>query len=465
MPARARWHAVAAAVVAVALFALLPQLAARVVRDAIERESAAERARFEAGASPWSWRFRQPDDVVAGQAFGGATLEGGTTGLTLHATDGSAAEVGLPLVRTADIRRIDELHLRSRPSRPVSASLSVREAFDEPMRHADIGMLIPGVPDRTLRLPSLAWRDDAGKPVPAPGRAAMLRLGVVLPAGASVTLESAALLPSSGVVEPHAGSLPRGLGAEALLAWRDNQRTADPLVTFDRAIYRSPPPWAQWLPLAVYAALVAGAGWLLRRRAGRLVDLANAGLVAAGPLWFIAGLGFGRRPSLAGTLIFALGVAYAVFLTWRRAVPPWHAWVSWRGVGWPWLAIVVAGGLVAFVGHRLAWPPLSRALVYVGWATVQQWLVLAVLAGLLDRALPRPWAVLLAALAFALLHTPNGLLMQLCFVAELGWAWWFLRHRAILPIAVAHAASALLLQAGLAGGVLRSLEVSARFLN
>jgi len=465
MPARARWHVVAAIVVAVALFALLPLLAARVVRGAIERESAAERASFEAGASPWSWRFRQPDDVVAGQVFGGATLQGGTDGLMLQGTDGSPAEVGLPLVRTADVRRIDELRLQIRASVPVPASLSIREAFDEPMRHADIGVLTPDAPGLTVRLPALAWRDDAGKPVAAPSRAAMLRLGVVLPAGARVTLDSAALLPSSGVVEPHAGSLPRGLGAEALLAWRDNQRAADPLVTFDRGIYRPAPPWADWLPLALYAALLGGSGVWFRRRAGRLVDLTNAALVAAGPLWFIAGLGFGRRPSVAGTLIFALGVVYAVFLTWRRAVPPWRAWVSWRAVGWPWLAIVVAGGLVAFIGHRLAWPPLNRAVIYVIWATFQQWLVLAVLAGLLDRALARPWAVLLSALAFALLHTPNGLLMQLCFVAELGWAWWFLRHRAILPIAIAHAASALLLQAGLAGGVLRSLEVSARFLN
>ena len=465
MPSRARWHAVAAIVVAVALFALLPQLAARAVRGAIERDSAAERARFDAGASPWSWRFRHADDVVAGQAFGGATLDAGADGLTVRATDGSPAEVGFPLARTADIRRIDELHLRAHASVPVAASVSVREAFDEPMRHAAIGVLGPDAPDLTVRLPALAWHDDAGKAVPAPRRAAMLRLGMVLPPGVRVTLQSAALLPSSGIVEPHAGSLPRGLGAEALLAWRDNQRAADPLVTFDQAIYRPAPPWTGWLLLAIYAALLGGGGWLLRRRAGRSVDLVNAALVAAGPLGFIAGLGFGPHPAVAGILIFTLGVAYAAFLTWRRAVPPWHVWVSWRGVGWPWLAIVVAGGLVAFVGHPLAWPPVNRALIYVGWAMVQQWLVLAVLAGLLDRALPRPWAVLLAALAFALLHTPNGLLMQLCFVAELGWAWWFLRHRAILPIAIAHAASALLLQAGLAGGVLRSMEVSARFLN
>ena len=91
-------------------------------------------------------------------------------------------------------------------------------------------------------------------------------------------------------------------------------------------------------------------------------------------------------------------------------------------------------------------------------------MLLAVAGSLLDRAIPRPFAVLVTALAFALLHTPNGLLMQLCFVAELGWAWWYTYHRSLLPVALAHAAAAVVLQAGLTGGILRSLEVSARYL-
>jgi len=71
--------------------------------------------------------------------------------------------------------------------------------------------------------------------------------------------------------------------------------------------------------------------------------------------------------------------------------------------------------------------------------------------------------VLLTALVFALMHTPNGILMQLCLLAELWWAWCFRRSRALLPVAAAHAVCALLVEAGLVGGLLRSLEVSARF--
>ena len=109
-------------------------------------------------------------------------------------------------------------------------------------------------------------------------------------------------------------------------------------------------------------------------------------------------------------------------------------------------------------------PEWRHAFLYVAWASLQQWLMLAVVLRRLERwpggsTLP----ILGAATLFALLHTPNGMLMQLCFVAEVCWAWCFLRSRRLLPIALAHAGCALLVESGLAGGVLRSLEVSARF--
>jgi membrane protease YdiL (CAAX protease family) len=190
----------------------------------------------------------------------------------------------------------------------------------------------------------------------------------------------------------------------------------------------------------------------------------DAALVVAGPLWFIVGLGLSQRPSPPGVAVFGIGVVYALLLAARHRLPRWRWLGAWRSAWWPLSALAIALGLALAAGHPPVWPPMGRILLYVGWAFFQQWLMLAVVAALLARALPRPAAVLLTALAFALLHTPNGLLMQLCFVAEFGWAWWYLRHRALLPVALAHAASAVLLQACVAGGVLRSLEVSARFL-
>jgi membrane protease YdiL (CAAX protease family) len=90
--------------------------------------------------------------------------------------------------------------------------------------------------------------------------------------------------------------------------------------------------------------------------------------------------------------------------------------------------------------------------------------MLAIVMGRLRlTALPTPLVIIVTACLFGLLHTPNGSLMQLCMLAELWWAGCFVRSPRLLPIAMAHAASALLVESGLTGHLLRSLEVSARF--
>jgi hypothetical protein len=120
--------------------------------------------------------------------------------------------------------------------------------------------------------------------------------------------------------------------------------------------------------------------------------------------------------------------------------------------------------LIVFYGHALHPLPLGHVLTYFGWAWLQQWLMLVVLLRRFELIVPRPaWAIVAVATVFALLHTPNGMLMQCCFVAELWWARCFQRSRSVLPIGLAHAACALLVEAGLIGGLVRSLEVSARF--
>ncbi|NID14049.1 CPBP family glutamic-type intramembrane protease [Luteibacter yeojuensis] len=464
-----RWTTPATVLLGLALLVALPYLAAAVVRAAIESRSAADRAAYATGGSPWSWRFREADDVVAGRAFGGGSLGASQAGLILRATDGRPMEVGLPLARVPDLVRLDSLEWRARASATGVYGLAVRETLDGPLLQAPLGKLGPKDLSRPISLRRLAWTDDMGHRASPPTRAAMLRLRATLPAGATLVLDQAALRADGSPVAPRSLSLPPGLSAEGLLAWRDTQRAADPLVTFGTATpTRAVPPRSSWIPPVVYLALLALSS--SRRRKGpsgsgrSLSDPIDAVLVLTGPLWFIAGLGLGPNPATAGIAMFVAGTAYAFLLASRRILPGWHWLGTWRAAAWPLLAVPVAFAIVLTLGHAPLWPSPGRILLYVGWAFFQQWLVLAVVGALLARVLPRSWAALFTALAFALLHTPNGLLMQLCFVAELGWAWWYFHRRALLPVAVAHAASAVLLQAGLAGGLLRSLEVSARFL-
>ena len=505
-PRHTRWVTVASAILALATLVALPRFGATVVRAAIENESAADRGAFATGGSPWSWRFRERDDVVAGRAFGSGVLTVVEDGLAFRATDGSAMEIGLPLARPVDVRRLDRLRLRAEASAPGNYAWVMRETLTGPIRRATLGAFAGGPLPPVLRLDRLDWTDPAGRPVTPPARAAMLRLEARLPAAAMLTLHEASLVPGSGPIQPPVGALPSRLSAEGLLAWRDHARAADPLVTFGSGTAAGPSgtvagpmhAWLPWLPPIAYLLLLcAFVGLALQRhqrppvlaagspaaappagtasapaiRTGSgfrppapLRDLIDVMLVLAGPLWFIAGLGLSDRPDPPGVVMFVAGAAYAFFLNASRVVPGWRWLGPWRAAGWPLLAVPAALCVVVFFGHAPTWPPLGRVAVYVGWALFQQWLMLAVGGALLARALPRPLAVLLTALAFALLHTPNGLLMQLCFVAEFGWAWWYFHRRALLPVALAHALSAVLLQAGLAGGLLRSLEVSARFL-
>lgn len=462
-----RW--LAAGLVAMALLWAMPYVAAAVVRAAVESRSAAERASYATGGSPWSWRFRRPDDVVAGRAFGSGTLETRPGGLTLRSDRAGTAEVGLPLPRPVDLTRLGSLEWHASASAPGQYGVAVRESLDGPLLQASLGTLPPAGPSRAIDLRALAWADAGGSRVPPPARAAMLRLQASLPPGATLVLDSAALLPGHGVLTPRIARLPAGLSAEELLAWRDRQRDKDPLLTFGTASApERAPPWTAWLAPAIYMLMLGASAARKRRpggwRATPMSDLLDAVLVLVGPLWFIAGMGLSTSPSSSGVTMFAAGVVYALFLAVGRSLPGWRWLGDWRDTGWPLLAIPAALALVHVFGHTPQWPPAGRIAIYLGWALFQQWLVLAVAGALLARALPRPAAVLLTALAFALLHTPNGLLMQLCFVAELGWAWWYFHRRSLLPVAIAHAASAVVLQAGLAGGMLRSLEVSARFL-
>jgi hypothetical protein len=126
---------------------------------------------------------------------------------------------------------------------------------------------------------------------------------------------------------------------------------------------------------------------------------------------------------------------------------------------------VLAAGLL-WLAQPAATPAIGGLLRYLPWAALQQYLLLVIVARRLDYALAwRPLAVLLAALLFAMAHTPNTPLMLLTFAAGLLWVGWFLRRGALLPVIMAHALGATLLL-GIASnaGWLRSLAIGGRYL-
>jgi hypothetical protein len=114
--------------------------------------------------------------------------------------------------------------------------------------------------------------------------------------------------------------------------------------------------------------------------------------------------------------------------------------------------------------HGTGTPALNHFSLYFGWALLQQFLICAICTERWRIVTRSPYiAAYFGALCFALLHTPNAALMLATFAGGLCWCAIWLRHRALLPLAMSHAASAIALSALLPTDILHSAEVSVRF--
>ncbi|WP_049622617.1 CPBP family glutamic-type intramembrane protease [Frateuria defendens] len=476
--------------------------AARLTAAHLLAEAGQELAQLQAGQPLWQWQPRQPDDFVAGRAFGQAKLVRDAGGIRAVSLDGSPFELGLPIAQGLDLAHWPWLDLDMVAETPAALELIWQAGSTEPPCLAAVGPLRPGTARQRIDLRRLAWRSADGD-CALPPHAWMLRLRLTLPPGRSLRLLAAALHADSAALGPAVGTtdgisvppglptglaridlaattghlpavplfrLPAGASAEDQLALRDRARLYRPaalVAPADAAIHPQAEAraagWPAWTVCAAYLlALLALARWKPAGAPGTWLEILA---IAAGALWLIAGLQWGGHPAPPATMAFVAALLYAAWAEWRRRPRDWHGSAPWPAWAWSLALVPAALALVGLWGHAFVPVPARHALTYLGWAALQQWLLLAVLMRRLESVLPRPsWAIVPTAVLFALLHTPNGMLMQLCLVAELWWAWGFRRWPGLLPVAMAHAACALLVESGLAGSaLLRSMEVSARF--
>jgi membrane protease YdiL (CAAX protease family) len=227
--------------------------------------------------------------------------------------------------------------------------------------------------------------------------------------------------------------------------------------------------WSTRLPWLLLGGYIIGLLLLrlkppLDTRVRALLELIAATAV---PLTMIVGGYIGDNPNAAvlgacvATLIFALSLLIGDAPAEPSSRTLKRGW--WVGL----LTIGLSAGLILNLadGHiTRELPDTARLFRYLAWAAVQQFLICVIVAERIERLCGSSRAALLgAALIFALLHTPNAMLMQLTFVAGLIWIWNWQRHRALLANIVAHAISGLLIAASLPAQWLHSAEVSARF--
>jgi hypothetical protein len=478
---------------AIAICLALSWLAARITAAHLLDQANRQLADVESGQPLWQWSMHKPRDLIAGRAFGAATATSHAQALNVTSTDGTPFELGLPVASALDLAHWPILQAQLQSTANGTLGL-IWGAGHTPTCLAPVAAaLTPDTRSVRIDLRDLGWQSPGGGHCSPPGVAQMLRLRVQLPAHATLQLAAVALLTtepmaqapaapidlSAGNLEPALAiakgmamplfRLPPGLSAEAMLTLRDELRARWPaalIVPADampQAKSQTSHPVAPWLGCVLY--LVALAWLALRPVKGEWRPWLEIAGCLLGPAWLVIGLHWGLYPTPLGLLAFGGGLVFALFIE-RRHLP--RLWRAAPRPGWLWplepLPITVV--LVVVYGHKLQALPWAHVLTYFGWAWLQQWLMLVVVLHRFEQISQRRRALTIipVAILFALLHSPNGVLMQLCFVAELFWAWCFLRWRSVLPIGVAHALCALLVESGLAGGeLLRSLEVSARF--
>jgi hypothetical protein len=485
-------YLLAAVIVCVALSALAARITAAQLRDQAQWQL----ARVQASQPLWEWRFRKLHDLIAGRAFGNAKVSVDDDVLTIISTDGTPYELGLPIAWSLDLAHWPLLQLEFKSSDRGELGFVVTNPSGVSCVALAADALSPETASLRIDLRGLTWKTASGAPCPTPGAVQMLRLRIQTHEHATLRLTSASLLTTEPTQPPQQSAidlpdevtgtgidqfvdraqnmamplfhLPDGIDAEAMLSLRDQLRARWPAALIvpagvtPHAVTPSSHNSIWWAACVVYLlALVWLAFKPFKGNWRAWFEIAGCLL---GPLWLIAGLHWGLYPTPLGLTAFGAGLLFAIFIE-RRHLPRLWRWPSSRRDWlWPFAPFVMTVLLTILYGHTLSLLPLGHVLAYFGWAWLQQWLMLIVIMRRLEQVLYRPaWAVLATAIVFALLHTPNGMLMQLCFVGELWWAWCFLRSRSVLPIALAHAACALLVESGLVGGLVRSLEVSARF--
>jgi hypothetical protein len=526
MPSSARTAIgiVACAILFAATAWLLDRLAQLQFTAHLRDQAAHALALAASGATPYRWHFNGPDDIVAGRVFGADNIRFNDAGLSVLST-GPEFEIGLPLARKLDLRRFPDLHIDVVVDAPALVQIVARENLDAPQLISTAVALQPGKHASSIDLGRPGWRSDghAAKP---PSAAAMLRLHVTLAPGKEFRLHAATMERVAGahpidlarlphIVDPgnagdagtavlrlpfHAPSqkvdietigtndnvrmpllvlLPQHGRVEQQIALRNAVFDVLPGAILipeyavessfqqaraEAATSRSDAPGiSRWIWLAAYILAIGYCRWHPPRapRPRAFVEIVLASIV---PLWLIPGGLFDGSPDAAQKLLIALSLAYSISLSVHRQ---WQ----WNGSMRAWLlagAVVVLAVALGLAAHRSGEP--MRAIGtghiarYVVWALLQQYLICAVCT---ER-----WqvvtgvgavAVYLGALGFALMHTPNAILMLATFAGGLCWCALYLRERALLPLAVSHAVSALILLALLPADILASAEVSARF--
>lgn len=480
---------------------MLYALAWQLTRQGIDRQARAKSALFESGHTPWDFSPHTAEDLIAKRAFGNVRISHDQRGLIARSRDNTAYELGVPLPYTLDLKQFPVAQLGLDAEAPTQLQWLIRASLDSPLLVSAPLQIQPGDHEMRVDFRSRHWSRD-GQVVPLPHTAAMLRLKLRHPPDSIIRLrslqwaapgktrgqtahQSAPWSKASGTLDA-SSEIPVLLlgkaGVDSMLAQRDTTRQTVPaavVIASSDALTIVEPHRGGLLQTAIALLAYGLFLWLVWQRtrreradaeARRVLPLLQMAVCTGPSLAWAVGMYGDPDPGPAWLAAMIAGQGFTLWLAWRGYGHSWH-WLRWHDrMAWhdwamPLLTTVLAGGLLFASAAGLQEPTLRRSLSYAIWAVVQQLLVLAVLAPRLRIYVKPRWLCALGlGMVFALAHTPNALLMELTLLAELLWAWHYLKRPVLLPVVLAHALAGLLLAAAVSGLPLRSLEVGARFL-
>jgi len=160
------------------------------------------------GGTPFDWRFRTADDLVAGHPFGTEDFEFADGSLRLQLNSGSF-EVGLTLARPLDLQHFPRVHAAFDTELAGELRFVMRETLQSPETISEPIVFSPGSFDETYVLGTLSWtRGNQPAAAALPERAAMLRLRFSAPAHDTIVLKQVALQRRAGAAALDIGRTP-----------------------------------------------------------------------------------------------------------------------------------------------------------------------------------------------------------------------------------------------------------------
>jgi membrane protease YdiL (CAAX protease family) len=429
--------------------------------------AAAETQALAQGTSPIAFDFADTGQLIGRRAEGALELQSVDDGIELLVGAQQGVNIGLNFRgRELDLQRFPDLRLVLELSAAGRFTPILEDRGGKRWTALDSVELVKGLNPLRIDLAQLRWTlgvvgDPPVDAADAPGRISTLRLYIGAAADTRVLLREARFY---ALDEP----LVRFTLSDVLQTperWLhdvDGVRRAAPETIVQppgfpesRSIRAS--TW-RWVTAALAALVCAAAVWAVQRRGAVATRAVLCWSLLAFP---VLALWIGDDPSWA-LLAFA-GIAALIGL--QRLPPPPVA----RSVLRAWLAAVLLTalallGLSLLPGAQVSVGLPDRPWVYLLWALLQQAVLQRVLYARLRKSLSPRSAAWVAALGFALWHTPNLGLMLLTLLGGRLWCELYERHGRLAPLVFSHTVIGLLALQWLAPAVVRSAEVSARFL-